>query len=131
MQARLGKWRKHGFHFRLELLLRCIKAVLTGEALFSALAKMNTPAFQEGIKRVEKAIDTLLNLITSRLGLDHDRMLGSRYLNTWRKSQPNNPERWSRTGSQWTAHCDGGRDTRTSWQPGVVRSPGVQVWQKL
>ena len=36
MKARLDKWRKADFHFRLELLLRCINTILTGEALFSA-----------------------------------------------------------------------------------------------
>ena len=37
------------------------------------------PTFQGGLIRAEKAVDALLNLISSRLGLDHDRVLGSRY----------------------------------------------------
>ncbi len=36
-------------------------------------------SFQGGLSKAEKRIDALLNLISSRLGLDHDRVLGSRY----------------------------------------------------
>lgn len=79
MKARLDKWRYAGFHFRLEWLLRCINAVLTGEALFSALKDVDTPRFKHGLRQTEKAIDSLINLISTRLGLDHDRVLGSRY----------------------------------------------------
>ena len=79
MKARLDKWRRAGFHFKLELLLRCATTTLTGEALFSKLAGVDTKAFQDGLGQAERAIDALLNLIGSRLGLDHDRVLGSRY----------------------------------------------------
>ncbi|MCC5654284.1 hypothetical protein LC609_31805, partial [Nostoc sp. XA013] len=37
LKARLAKWNKAGFDFRLEWLLRCINAVISGEAMFSAL----------------------------------------------------------------------------------------------
>ena len=40
---------------------------------------MDVNQFKEGLVRAEKSIDSLLNLISSRLGLDHDRVLGSRY----------------------------------------------------
>ncbi len=79
MQARLRHWTRSGFDFRLELLLRCITTILTGEAMFSALADVETENFRDGLKRAETAIDKLLNMIGSRLGLDHDRVLGSRY----------------------------------------------------
>ena len=79
MKARLDKWRRAGFNFRLELLLRCINTILTGEAMFSALEKIDASTFRDGLNRTEKAVDNLLNLISSRLGLDHDRVLGSRY----------------------------------------------------
>jgi hypothetical protein len=35
--------------------------------------------FQDGLKSAERTTDTLLNPIASRLGLDHDEVLGSRY----------------------------------------------------
>ncbi len=79
LKTRLAKWNKAGFDFRLEWLLRCINAVITGEAIFSALKDVDTATFQDGLNKAEKAIDSLLNLISSRLGLDHNRVLGSIY----------------------------------------------------
>ena len=79
MNKKLEKWRKVGFNFKLEWLLRCVNTVVTGEALFTALKNVNMVAFQNGLEKAEKHIDTTLNLISGRLGLDHDRVLGSRY----------------------------------------------------
>jgi len=79
MQARLRKYREAGFHFKLDWLLRNINTVSTGEALFSALKDISTEDFRTALERTEKHIDALLNMISSRLGLDHDRVLGSRY----------------------------------------------------
>ncbi len=53
--------------------------MLTGKALFSALKGIDTSTIQKGLRQSEKSIDWLLNLIASRLGLDHNRVLGSRY----------------------------------------------------
>lgn len=79
MKKSLERWRRAGFVFRLEWFLRVINAVVTGEATFQTLLDLETPAFREGLKQAERAVDYLLNLIGSRLGLDHDRVLGSRY----------------------------------------------------
>lgn len=79
MLKRLKKWENAGFHFKLEWLLRCINTIVTGEALFSALADVDIAAFKNGLEKAEKLVDQLLNLIAARLGLDHDRVLGSRY----------------------------------------------------
>lgn len=79
MNNRIGKWRAAGFSFKLEWLLRCINAVLTGNALFSALADVKTPQFQQALTNTEALVDTLLEIITTRLGLDNDHVLGSRY----------------------------------------------------
>jgi hypothetical protein len=79
MNDRLTKWKHAGFNFRLEWLLRNVNTVLTGEALFSALKDVKADQFRTGLLRAEKSIDYFLNLIASRLGLDHDRVLGSRY----------------------------------------------------
>ena len=78
MKARLEKWERAGYSFKLDWFLRNINTVLTGEALFAALKDVDTPTFKTGLNTSEKGIDTLLNLIASRLGLDHDRVLGSR-----------------------------------------------------
>ena len=79
MQKRLEKWERAGFNFKLEWLLRSVNTIVTGEALFSALADVTPAEVQHGLTHAEKSIDTLLNMISSRLGLDHDRVLGSRY----------------------------------------------------
>lgn len=78
MKVRLRKWRTAGYHFTLEWFLRNINAILTGEAYFSALKDVNTTTFKKGLEVAEQKIDELLNLISSRLGLDHDRVLGGR-----------------------------------------------------
>lgn len=78
MKARLQKWANAGFHFRLELLLRCINTILTGEALFTALDGVSSEAFQDGLVEADKMVDKVMNMIASRLGLDHDRVFGSR-----------------------------------------------------
>ncbi len=79
MKVRLDKWKKAGFDFKLEWLLRCVNAIVTGEALFSFLEDVNPLKFRNGLEQTEKAVDTVLNMVSSRLGLDHDRVLGSRY----------------------------------------------------
>ncbi|MCK4375610.1 MAG: DUF262 domain-containing protein, partial [Candidatus Brocadiae bacterium] len=79
LNKRLAKWQRAGFKFKLEWLLRCINAMVTGEALFTALEGVTTAEVQDGLGIAEDAIDTLLNTVSSRLGLDHDRVLGSRY----------------------------------------------------
>lgn len=79
MKKRLAKWLKAGYQFKLDWFLRNINAVITGEALFSAMKNVDSAAFRSGLQSSEQVIDRILNLIASRLGLDHDRVLGSRY----------------------------------------------------
>ncbi len=79
LRQRLDKWRAAGFDFKMDWLLRNINTIVTGEALFSALRDVDTEEFRDGLEAAEKTVDTLLNLISSRLGLDHDRVLGGRY----------------------------------------------------
>lgn len=75
----LTHWQQAGFYFKMDWLLRNVNTVLTGEALFTALKEVNAHQFQTGLKQTEKAINYLLNVISGRLGLDHDRVLGGRY----------------------------------------------------
>lgn len=76
LKHRLDKWERAGFHFSLDWLLRNINAVLTGRAEFAALASVEPGPFREALIDTERAIDAVLNLASSRLGLDHDRVLG-------------------------------------------------------
>jgi hypothetical protein len=75
----LKQWQRAGFNFKMDWLLRNVNTVLTGEALFSALKDVTASEFAAGLKKTEKAVNYLLNVISGRLGLDHDRVLGGRY----------------------------------------------------
>ena len=79
MKQELDRWAKADYHFNLDWLLRSVNTVLTGEAKFQFLHDKSAQEVQEGLKRAVKHIDTVLNLIDSRLGLDHDRVLFGRF----------------------------------------------------
>ena len=79
MKAKLKQWADAGYSFNLDWLLRSVNTVLTGEAKFSYLHDKGALDIQDGLKRASKYIDTSLNLIGGRLGLDHDRVLFGRF----------------------------------------------------
>ena len=79
MKKRLSKWRNAGFTFDLDWLLRNVNAILRNESRFDAMKDVTTAEFHDGLIAAERTTDTLLNLIASRLGLDHGDVLGSRY----------------------------------------------------
>ena len=79
MKARLEVWQKSGYNFSLDWLLRSVNTVLTGEAKFSYLHEKSAEEIQQGLKRATKAVNTTLNMIGGRLGLDHDRVLFARF----------------------------------------------------
>lgn len=79
MKAKLKEWADHGYNFNLDWLLRSVNTVLTGEAKFLYLHDKTTPEIQDALKRATKHIDTCLNLIAGRLGLDHDQVFFGRF----------------------------------------------------
>lgn len=79
LRTRLDRWEGAGYHFRLEWFLRCVTAVTTGDAYFTALSKTETPEIKEGVVQAERHVDQVLNTIAGRLGLDHGDVLGSPY----------------------------------------------------
>ena len=79
MKAELARWRKAGYDFNLDWLLRSVNTVLTGEAQFQFLHDREAADVQDGLKRATKHIDTCLNSIGGRLGLDHDGVFFGRY----------------------------------------------------
>jgi hypothetical protein len=79
MKAALVRWRYSGYHFDLDWLLRNVNTVLKGQAKFNWLHEVSAEEFRDGLKRAERAVDQALNLIGSRFGLDHDRVLFGRY----------------------------------------------------
>jgi len=79
MKGHLAKWSAAGFNFNLDWLLRSVNTVLTGEAQFQHLHDKNAEEIQGALSRAVKHIDSCLNLIGGRLGLDHDRVLFGRF----------------------------------------------------
>jgi len=79
MKDELVRWADAGFHLDLDWFLRNINTVLTGEARFISLHGVTRTEFEDGLRRASKACDYVLNLVSSRLGLDHDRVLFGRY----------------------------------------------------
>jgi hypothetical protein len=78
MRDKLGQLRTSGYSFKLDWLLRSVNTVLTGEAKFHFLHDRSADEVQDGLRRASQHIDTSLNLISGRLGLDHDRVLFAR-----------------------------------------------------
>lgn len=79
MNKELKQWESAGYYFTLDWLLRSLNTVLTGEAKFSFLHDKNSDEVKDGLQRATKHINSCLNLIASRLGLDHDRVLFGRF----------------------------------------------------
>ncbi|MBZ0144806.1 MAG: DUF262 domain-containing protein [Rhodocyclaceae bacterium] len=79
MKARLREWAKADLHFNLDWLLRSVNTVMTGEAKFQHLHEKTAAEVQEALIRTTKHIDTSLNLIGGRLGLDHDQVFFGRF----------------------------------------------------
>lgn len=73
------EWDKNDFNFTLDWLLRCVNAVIYGEANFKHLHKTSRNTFEGGLQRTVKHVDSVLNQIKSRLGLDYDRVLFAKF----------------------------------------------------
>ena len=79
MKAKLKEWAKADYHFNLDWLLRSVNTVLTGEAKFQHLHEKSAAEVKDALARATKHIDTSLNLIGGRLGLDHDQVFFGRF----------------------------------------------------
>ncbi len=79
MRKELSVWESNGFDFNLDWFLRNINAVATGKALFVHLDDVPISDFKKSLESTTKYINFLLNLISSRLGLDHARVLMGRF----------------------------------------------------
>ncbi|MBE0670642.1 MAG: DUF262 domain-containing protein [Anaerolineales bacterium] len=79
MKAKLQEWKDVGYSFNLDWLLRSVNTVMTGEAKFQYLHDKSAEEVQDGLTRAIKHIDKSLNLISGRLGIDHDRVFFGRF----------------------------------------------------
>ncbi|NVK41165.1 MAG: DUF262 domain-containing protein [Oceanospirillaceae bacterium] len=75
MRKALDGWSQAGFTFTLDWLLRSVTTIATGDARFSALHDLEAAAFNAALQRAINHINTVLDLIGARLGLDHDQVL--------------------------------------------------------
>ncbi|HBK93096.1 MAG TPA: hypothetical protein DDZ68_15645 [Parvularcula sp.] len=79
MKKKLAEWEKEGFDFNLDWLLRSINTTLTGEAKFLYLHDKSADEVQGALKRATRHIETSINMISGRLGLDHSRVFFGRF----------------------------------------------------
>lgn len=79
MKIRLKGWQAAGYEFNLDWLLRSVNTVLTGEAKFLYLHDKGADEIETALERATKHIDSCLNMISSRLGLDHDQVFFGRF----------------------------------------------------
>lgn len=79
MKDKLKEWMQAGYQFNLDWLLRSVNTTLTGEAKFQFLHDKSAEDIKNGLQRATKHIDTSLNLISGRLGLDHDQVFFGRF----------------------------------------------------
>jgi hypothetical protein len=79
MKRQIKEWAKADYHFNLDWLLRSVNTTLTGEAKFQFLHDKTADEIRDALKRATKHIDTCLNLIGGRLGLDHDQVFFGRF----------------------------------------------------
>ena len=79
MKAKLEAWETAGYSFNRDWLLRSVNTVLTGEAQFQHLHEKSAKEVEDALNRAARHIDSCLNHIAGRLGLDHDRVFFGRF----------------------------------------------------
>jgi hypothetical protein len=79
MKRRLKSWESQGYRFNLDWLLRSVNTVLTGEAKFQYLHDKSAEEVRVALKHASAHIESCLNMISGRLGLDHDRVLFGKF----------------------------------------------------
>lgn len=79
MKKYLKQLQGAGYYFSLEWLLRCVTVYLTGRPYFSELEKYSIDDIKDTLYKTEQMIGLCLDHIGSRLGLDHDRVLSSKF----------------------------------------------------
>ena len=73
----INKYKKAGYDFTIDWLLRCVTVYITGQPYFTVLSQVSAEKFKDALNKTENVIGTCLDHIGSRLGLDHSRVLGS------------------------------------------------------
>ncbi|MCY4223698.1 MAG: DUF262 domain-containing protein [Bacteroidetes bacterium] len=79
MRDHIKELEKFDMQFSLDWLLRCVNALICGEAKFTNLDKTPRDSFENGLNETVKHIHSILNLLSGSLGLDHDRVLFAKF----------------------------------------------------
>jgi len=79
MRSQLRIWHDNGFDFSFDWMLRNVNAVATEKSLFIHLDGISMKDFEIALKKSIKYVDQMLNLISGRLGLDHDQVFMGRF----------------------------------------------------
>jgi len=79
MKTSIARWKDEGYDFTLDWLLRSVNTVLTGEAKFLYLHDKGADEISDALKSAVRHIDSCLNMIGGRLGLDHERVMFARF----------------------------------------------------
>ncbi|MGM7644319.1 GmrSD restriction endonuclease domain-containing protein [Nocardia sp. JW2] len=79
LRDHLIRWDKDGYTFTLDWLLRNVIAVGNGRSHFDALGDLEPAEFELALSESARQVDTFLDTVAGRLGLDHDRVLMGRY----------------------------------------------------
>lgn len=79
MKKYLKQLQSAGYYFSLEWLLRCVTVYMTGRPYFAELDKYSIYDFKDALYKTEQMVGLCLDHIGSRLGLDHDRVLASKF----------------------------------------------------
>lgn len=78
-RAIMKKFSDAKYDFEIDWFLRCLTVYLTGQPYFSVLGSIEIDKIKQAVPKIEGLIGNILDQIGSRLGLDHNRVLGSRY----------------------------------------------------
>ena len=79
LNAVLMEFHSSGFDFSMEWLLRCLTVFISGQPYFNVLGQTPVATIRSALPETKKLIGTCLDHISSRLGLDHSRVLGSAF----------------------------------------------------
>jgi hypothetical protein len=79
MRKVLDDWKAAEYSFELDWFLRNVNTIATGEARFSALHSIDSEKFKKSLDKATKVCNYLLDILSARFGLDHNRVLFGRY----------------------------------------------------
>ncbi len=79
MRMLLDGWSDQGYRFTGDFLLRTVNAIVNGVATWKHLHKNDAEVLQAGLDLAGEYVSKALEAISSRLGLDNDRVLFGRY----------------------------------------------------